>query len=280
MHGSVPTDFRDDEWRQERGQFCRDLPLSVICVILGLPDGDHYRFKNWLGALKDTANLWAVVGAVLRVVKVIRYLRRVSRPGGGAEPDGLIAALRDTEIEGRRLTEDELVSMIFLLFGAGQETTTHLLSGGLLEVLRHPDRRRRLQDNLSDMPLCVQECLRHVSPVQLTKPRWAARDTILEDTSLSAAKVSPPFFPRQIVIRKSSPTRIDSMSVAGRTRISRSGPVTASALGFSLPARKHRLPSRECWLDPNIRLAVAPTDIVWRRRVGIRALTSLPVLLT
>src|SRR5215216_1903954 len=40
--------------------FCRDLPLSVICVMLGLPDRDHDRFKRWLGVLKDTANIWSV----------------------------------------------------------------------------------------------------------------------------------------------------------------------------------------------------------------------------
>jgi cytochrome P450 len=42
--------------------------------------------------------------------------------------------------------------MIFLLFGAGQETTTHLISGGLLEILRSEDQRRRLQADMSPMP--------------------------------------------------------------------------------------------------------------------------------
>ena len=98
--------------------FCRDLPLSVICAMLGLPERDHQRFKNWLGGLKDTANIGAVIRAVPGVLKVVRYLRDVSRPGGGAKPDGLVVALRDAEVDGRRLSEDELVSMIFLLFGA------------------------------------------------------------------------------------------------------------------------------------------------------------------
>lgn len=115
-------------------EFCRDLPLSVICRMLGLPEHDHDRFKNWLGGLKDTANIGAVIRAIPGVISIVRYLRRVSRPGGGALPDGLIAALRDAEIDGQTLSEDELVSMIFLLFGAGQETTTHLISGGALRI--------------------------------------------------------------------------------------------------------------------------------------------------
>ncbi|TIL27336.1 MAG: cytochrome P450, partial [Mesorhizobium sp.] len=63
-------------------EFCRDLPLSVICAMLGLPEEDHDRFKNWLGGLKDTANIGAVIRAVPGVIRVVRYLRRVSRPGG------------------------------------------------------------------------------------------------------------------------------------------------------------------------------------------------------
>src|SRR5918994_3652351 len=159
-------------------EFCRDLPLSVICVMLGLPEQDHTRFKNWLGGLKDTANIGAVVRAMPGVIRVVRHLRRVSRPGGGALPEGLIAALRDASADGQVLSEDELVSMIFLLFGAGQETTTHLISGGLHALLTHKDQRRRLQRDPSLMPTCIEECLRYVSPVQMTKPRFATRDVM------------------------------------------------------------------------------------------------------
>src|SRR5215204_7294588 len=154
-------------------EFCRDLPLAVICEMLGLPAQDHARFKNWLGGLKDTANIGAVVRAVPGVILVVRYLRRVSRPSGSALPDGLITALRDAEAEGQTLSEDELVSMIFLLFGAGQETTTHLIAGGLFALLSHEDQLRRLQRDPRLMPTCVEECLRYVSPVQMTKPRLA-----------------------------------------------------------------------------------------------------------
>src|SRR6185312_10985100 len=45
-------------------EFCRDLPLSVICAMLGLPDQDHDRFKSWLGWLKNTASIGAVIRAI------------------------------------------------------------------------------------------------------------------------------------------------------------------------------------------------------------------------
>jgi cytochrome P450 len=140
---------------QPEADLCRNLPLSVICAMLGLPERDHDRFKNWLGGLKDTANIFAVIRAIPGVISAVRYLRRVSRPGGGALPDGLIAVLGQAEIDGQTLSEDEIVSMIFLLFGAGQETTTHLISGGLFALLTNQDQLDQLRRDPGLMPTCV-----------------------------------------------------------------------------------------------------------------------------
>ncbi|WP_353645399.1 cytochrome P450 [Mesorhizobium sp. WSM2239] len=261
-------------------EFCRDLPLSVICAMLGLPEKDHDRFKRWLGGLADTANVWAVLRAVPGVWSVVNYLRRVSRPGGGALPEGLIAALGEVEMEGGRLTEDEMVSMIFLLFGAGQETTTHLIAGGLYTLLTHEEERRRLQADPSLMPTCVEECLRHVSPVQMTKPRFAARDIEWQGLTfkrgdmfaafLSAANCDPAKF--------ENPHRFD---IARHPNPHLSfGTGVHFCLGFQL-ARAEAAIAFERLLSrfPSMRLAVDPAKIVWRKRLGIRALASLPVRL-
>ena len=164
-------------------EFCRDLPLSVICAMLGLPEQDHDRFKKWLGGPKDTADIGAVIWAIPGVIRVVPYLRRASRPGGGACLTGWSLPCAKSKRTGHKLTEDELVSMIFLLFGAGQETTTHLISGGLLALLSHEDQLRRLQNDTSLMP-CVEECLRYVSPVQMTKPRFATRDVVWQGQAI------------------------------------------------------------------------------------------------
>lgn len=260
-------------------EFCRDLPLAVICEILGLPDKDHERFKNWLGGLKDTANIVAVIRAIPGVLRVVRYLRRISRAGGGAKPDGLIAALQGAEVEGRRLSEDEIVSMLFLLFGAGQETTTHLISGGLLEILRHDDQRRRLQSDSTLMPLCVEECLRHVSPVQLTKPRWASRAATFAGREfkrgdmiagfLTAANRDPAVFQTP-----------DQFDISRRPNPHLSfGTGVHFCLGFQLARAETAIAfERVLTRFPDIRLA-DPANIAWRKRVGIRALSSLRVRL-
>jgi cytochrome P450 len=261
-------------------EFCRDLPLSVICALLGLPEGDHDRFKGWLGGLKDTANIGAVVRAIPGLISVIRYLRRQSRPGSSASADGLIAALRDVELDGGRLSEDEFVAMIFLLFAAGQETTTHLLGGGLLALLTHAGQRSRLVEDMSQMSVAVEECLRYVSPVQFTKPRWAARDVEFAGVRLrrgdsvagflSAANCDPAKF--------TEPHRFD----IGR----RPNPHLAFGtgvhfcLGFQLARAEAAIGFERLFVRfPKMSLGVDPGAIVWRRRLGLRALASLPVRL-
>jgi cytochrome P450 len=261
-------------------EFCRDLPLAVICAMLGLPERHHAQFKAWLGGLTDTANLWAVLRAMPGVARVVRELRRLSRPGGGALPDGLIAALRDVEADDQTLSEDELVSMIFLIFGAGLETTTHLIAGGLLALLTHEEQRRRLQADPGLMPTCVEECLRHVSPVQMTKPRFLVRDMVWQDqpfrrgdmfvACLAAANCDPRKF--------DDPHRFD---VARHPNPHLSfGTGVHFCLGFQLARAEAAIAfGRILERFPDMRLDVGPDGLQWRRRPGIRALTRLPVRL-
>jgi cytochrome P450 len=261
-------------------EFCRDLPLSVICAMLGLPERDHDRFKNWLGGRKDTANIGAVIRAIPGVIRVVRYLRRVSGPGGGALPDGLIAALRDAETGGQTLSEDELVSMIFLLFGAGQETTTHLISGGLFALLSHEDQLHQLRSDPALMPLCVEECLRYVSPVQMTKPRFATRDVVWQERQFRRGDM----FAGLLAAANCDPAKFEHPHTFDITRHPNPhlsfGTGVHFCLGFQL-ARAEAAIAFERILArfPYIRLATDARMIEWHKRLGIRALARLPVRL-
>ncbi len=104
-----------------------------------------------------------------------RYLEerlRFAREHGG---EGLIAELVRVEMEGGRISANEMVSMVFLLLGAGSETTTHLISGSVYELLKNPTLRDWLEEDWSRAGLAVEEFLRFVSPVQFSKPRFVRR---------------------------------------------------------------------------------------------------------
>jgi cytochrome P450 len=78
--------------------------------------------------------------------------------------------------EGDRLTDDELLAMIVLLLGAGHLTTVNLIGAGAYTLLEHPEQRRTLQSDWSLAESAVDELLRYISPVQVTKPVMPARD--------------------------------------------------------------------------------------------------------
>ena len=108
-----------------------------------------------------------------------RYLERrleVVRKQGG---EGLIAEIVRVEKEGQRISAREMVAMVFLLLGAGSETTMHLISGSVFELLRNPSLRDWLAADWSRANLAIEEFLRFVSPVQVTKPRFARHDVEL-----------------------------------------------------------------------------------------------------
>jgi hypothetical protein len=108
-----------------------------------------------------------------------RYLEArlaAARLQGG---EGLIAELVRVEKESGRISAREMVAMVFLLLGAGSETTTHLISGSVYELIRNPQLRDWLEQDWSRANLAIEEFLRFVSPVQFTKPRYVRRDVEL-----------------------------------------------------------------------------------------------------
>ena len=161
-------------------RYARILPLSVICELLGLPPADRPKFIAWANSLAHLTNAFGFLRLIGGLIKMRRYLKerlRLAREEGG---EGLIAELVRVEQEGGRITPDEMVSMVFLLLGAGSETTTHLISGSVFELLKDPARRDWLAADWSRAGLAVEEFLRFVSPVQFSKPRYVRRDVDLE----------------------------------------------------------------------------------------------------
>ena len=109
-----------------------------------------------------------------------RHLDTVRRQGG----EGLIAEIVRVEKEGGQISPDEIVSMVFLLLFAGHETTTHLISGSVFELLKNPETARLAERGLESADLAVEEFLRFITPVQFTKPRFVRRDIDLDGVLL------------------------------------------------------------------------------------------------
>jgi pimeloyl-[acyl-carrier protein] synthase len=148
------------------------LPITVICEMLGVPEADHSRFREWSADVVLSLDPMMSVDLLARANRATEALaeyfsglvaERRARPG-----QDLLTALIAAENQGRSLTEDELLSMCILLLVAGHETTVNLISNGLLALLRNPGQLERLRAQPTLIRSAVEELLRYDSPVQLT----------------------------------------------------------------------------------------------------------------
>jgi cytochrome P450 PksS len=227
-------------------RYARILPLAVICELLGLPPSDRPKFIAWANTV---ARVTGAVG-VLRMIRGLwwmkRYLEerlRLAREHGG---EGLIADLVRVEMEGGRISADEMVSMLFLLLGAGSETTTHLISGSVYELLKNPALRDWLEEDWSRAGLAIEEFLRVLSAVQVTKPRFVREDTELGGVRLKKGDKIMAMLAAATWTRRRTSIPNGSISRGGRTGTSPSGPGSISASAISLHASKACAPCKPC----------------------------------
>ena len=155
-------------------RYARKLPLSVICELLGLPRADRPRFIAWANSLTRLTGMIPAHGCRHRAYETLlggalagcsRHRRR-----------RLDRRIVRVEKEGGRISGQEMVAMVFLLLGAGSETTTHLISGSVYEMIRAPTLRDWLEEDWNRANLAIEKFLRFVSPVQFTKPRFVRKD--------------------------------------------------------------------------------------------------------
>lgn len=148
------------------------LPVTVISEMLGVPLEDQDMLRAWTAeavkALDPSDDLMALFPAAEAMRSMRAYFDQlVERRRGSPGPD-LLSSLIAAEDEGDRLSHDELLDTAVLLYGAGHETTVNLISGGALNLLRHPAELERLRSDPGLITTAVEELLRFGPPVQLT----------------------------------------------------------------------------------------------------------------
>jgi cytochrome P450 family 142 subfamily A polypeptide 1 len=167
------------------------LPLIVIGDMLGVAPEDHGRLLQWsddmvLGAGATTPE--RIDRAQRAFVEYADYQRRVVADRRRRPPqDDLVSVLVHAEIDGERLTDDELLMESLLILIGGDETTRHVISAGMYQLLRHPAARRRLIEEPAGIPTAVEEMLRWATPIQ-NMARTAARDVELHGQRVRAGE--------------------------------------------------------------------------------------------
>jgi cytochrome P450 len=165
------------------------LPFAVISAMLGTPPTDHVRLRELTGTLvrslevvTDPELLLAIADAELALSDMTREIIAWKR----ANPaDDLLTALIQAEQDGDKLSDDELVAQVLLLYVAGHETTVNLIANGTVALLRHPAQFELLRERPELAGNAVEELLRFDSPVQQTR-RITTAPHVLADREIPA----------------------------------------------------------------------------------------------
>jgi len=164
------------------------LPMIVIGNMLGVAPEDRDALLRWsddmlkaLGSPDPTAMDRAAMAAIEYAEYITAVAEQRRRDN---QTDDLIGTLVHAEIEGDKLDESSLIYESLLILIGGDETTRHVISGGMYELLTHPDQYRMLSEDRSRMTVAVEEMLRWVSPIK-NMARTMTRDVELHGQTLS-----------------------------------------------------------------------------------------------
>ncbi|WP_260697084.1 cytochrome P450 [Streptomyces sp. 130] len=144
--------------------FASPLPMSVVCELFGIPEEDRPRVKDWFRRFDRLSE--DIAESEKAIDQYEDYLSGLIRQRRRAPGDDLISALVATQTQDDRLTDSELLSTCFVLITAGDETTTHLITNGVLALLRHPDQLARLREDPGLMRGAVEELARYDTVTQ------------------------------------------------------------------------------------------------------------------
>ncbi len=259
-------------------RYARKLPLSVICELLGLPLGDRPKFTSWASSFTRFTGAFGALSVIPSIFSMKRYMEErleAARRHGG---EGLIAELVRVEKEGGRISRKEMVAMLFLLLFAGHETTTHLISGSVYELIRAPDLRDWVVGKSDRIDLVVEEFLRFISPVQFAKPRFVGKDIELGGVRMTKGdKVMP-----MLAAANLDPQANEHPEKLDFERKPSHHVAFGAGIHFCLGHQLARIEAK-CALHalfrrwPKLELAVEDVRIRWRPRAGLRAIKRLPV---
>lgn len=256
------------------------LPAIVTAEMLGVPTSDSDQLKAWSADFAEVlGNFQHNPDRASRTLKCVAemtaYFRAAIQRLRTEPSEGLINALMTAEMDGDRLTDEEIIANSIVTMVGGQETTTNLIGNGVLALLRNPDQLERLRSDLGLIPSAVEELLRYESPSQHTA-RIAPQDTDLGGKQIrkgqaviavmGAGNRDPERFP--------DPDRLDIARTDNRhlafgwaSHFCFGAPLARIEGQIALEAIVRRLPD----------LTLEPGSLVWRDNLGLRGLISLPV---
>jgi cytochrome P450 family 142 subfamily A polypeptide 1 len=174
------------------------LPMMVIGDLLGVEPEDHDKLLRWSDDLIEGTSSSAPPDVMMRGMRAFEeyaeYHRHVAADRRARPRDDMMSALVHAEIDGQRLDDDAILQESLLILVGGDETTRHVITGGMEALLLDPDEQAKLVADPALVPTAVEEMLRWVTPIQ-NMNRTATRDVELGGQTIRAGQKVLPLYP-------------------------------------------------------------------------------------
>lgn len=255
------------------------LPITIIAEMLGVPTRDRAKFHRWSSTIVSVTSSSEMLRVLPSAWLFMRYLRQFFKQRRAQPGNDLTTALLQAEEVGDHLSEDELLAMVMLLLIAGHETTVNLIASGTLALLQHHDQMQMLREDPGLIKTAIEELLRYTSPVDCATERFAREDMVFKDVPIARGE--------QVMAVLGSANRDEEQFINPDTLDITREPNRHLAFGqgihYCLGAPLARLEGQIAINTllrrmPNLRLAIAPEQLRWRRGLIIRGLEKLPVV--
>ncbi len=165
----------------------RPLPLAIMCDVLGIPFADRDTFTRWATELVGAGHDPEVVEAASQ--NVIEYSGKIIEAKRSEPGDDMVSALLEADDDGGKLTDSEIVAMIFLMIAAGSVVTMYTLSNAIYSLLCHPGEMARLRGDLSLMPAAVDELMRYDGGVAVGTFRFTTAEITVGDVVIPKGEI-------------------------------------------------------------------------------------------
>ncbi|MBN1205188.1 MAG: cytochrome P450 [Myxococcaceae bacterium] len=248
------------------------LPMRVIAGMLGIPDTDYPMFRSWSEACVSYAGMAAEERA-RKIQEMMSYLNQAIAARRERPAEDLLSALVSAEVEGAKLSDQEIRAFASVLLIAGNETTTNLI-GNMMGILAdRPELWQRAREDRSRVEPIIEEVLRFESPVQrfprvTTRPVRMGEVEIgegeLVDMFFGAANRDPSVFEDPDTFRPERPTNVQHLGFGHGTHFCLGAQLARLETRIALNAFLDRFPTLGRGAAPAVRQQAAHVSLGYK----------------
>ena len=253
-----------------RMQVARPIPVTVIAEMMGVDLKQMPAFIDLMQHISVGLSGFKIAKVLLyhlpKAVKFVRGMIEEKRKNPG---DDILTGLIQAEEEGERLSEDELIAMVFLTVVAGYETTYNLITNAIYTLLYYPEVLERLRREPELMDSAIEEIMRYNGPVHSTKLEYATEDVTIRGVRIPKGSLVVPL----LGSANHDPAHFENPEVFDITRTPNKHLGLGMGMHYCLGAPLARMETKvalEALLEryPDLRLAIPKEEVVLNKKLG------------